>query len=677
MKQTIQKLLNNETFVATLLILLTTIFTYGISIPQLGYYHDDWYLLWSGEARGAASIIPLFATDRPFMGAVYSFVYRLLGETIVNWHVYALLWRFIGGLAFFWILRLLWPEHKYVTTLMVVLFMVYPGFLSIPNANTKQNHLYGFGTALLSIALMLEATKTKNQAWKIISYLLSLLLTANYLFIYEYMIGFEGTRILLLGYSLYQEGVKNVRTLIGETLKRVWPYFLVTAGFLYWRVFLFEGERNATDAGRLAASYLTDFRNMSLRLILETVKDFLDTTIFAWFATPYVWIASARYSELITAMGIAVLVIALVVLYTLISKRAWGIGQSEKDSVLIRDFIWIGSFIILCAVVPVIFSDRQVELFDAYKSYGLHPIPGVVLFVTGFVLMLQPNFRKWVPITLIGISVTTQILNANDWGRYWEFQRQMWWQLTWRAPDIQDDTLVMTYSSGGYNPEQDYEIWGPINLIYRPGRAEAPAIQAEVLNSDIAFDILKFEERNSMVRDIRLHRDFNNVLLMSVSPISSCLHVLDGTLPVYSASDALLLKQVGAYSHVERIIPSATAPTPPSAIFGTEPEHNWCYYYQKASLARQMGDWERVKELYREAKRLGLETDDKSELIPYLEALVNLGNYEDARTLYSKEIKGSAAMRLPLCTQLASDPPAYPPEFDYDYEMINQILCKE
>lgn len=676
MKQTFQKLFNNETFVATLLIFLTTLLTYGVSIPQLGYYRDDWYLLWSGESRGAASIIPLFATDRPFMGVVYSYAYRLLGDTIINWHLYALLWRFIGGLAFFWILRLLWPEHKYVTTLMVVLFMIYPGFLSIPNANTKQNHLYGFGTALLSIALMLEATKTKNQVWKIVSYLLSLLLTANYLFIYEYMIGFEGTRVALLGYSLYRDGTRNIGALMGGTLKRVWPYFLVTAGFLYWRIFMFEGERNATDAGRLAASYISDFRNMSLRLVLETVKDFLDTSIFAWFATPYVWISSARYSELLTAVGIAVLVIAFVFLYTILSRRIWGIGQSEKDSVLIRDFTRLGAFIILFAIIPVIFSDRQVELFDAYKSYGLHPIPGVVLFVSGIVLMLQPAFRKWMVIALLAISVTTQLLNANNWAQYWEFQRQMWWQLTWRAPDIQDDTLLMTYSASGYNPEQDYEIWGPVNLIYRPGLYEAPAIQAEVLNSAIAFDIVKREVRNNMVRDIRLHRDFNNVLLMSMSPISSCLHVLDGTLPVYSASEASLMKQVGAYSRVERIIPTATAPTPPSAIFGAEPEHNWCYYYQKASLARQTGDWERVKEVYSEANKAGFDTDDKSEMIPYLEALVNLGNYEDARTLYSKEIKGSAEMRLPLCNQLATDP-GYPPEFDYDYEMINQILCNE
>src|SRR5574339_809252 len=222
MKQTIQNLFKNETFIATLLVLLTTVITYGVSIPKLGYYHDDWFVLWSGQARGAQSIIPLFSTDRPFMGVVYSFVYRLLGDAVINWHLYALLWRFIGGLAFFWILRLLWPEHKYLTTLMAVLFIVYPGFLSEPNANTKQNHLYGFGTALLSIAFMLEAMRTNRQGWKIVFSILSILLTAKYLWIYEYMIGFEGTRLILLGYALFRDGVRQWRALAGEILKRIW-----------------------------------------------------------------------------------------------------------------------------------------------------------------------------------------------------------------------------------------------------------------------------------------------------------------------------------------------------------------------------------------------------------------------------------------------------------------------
>lgn len=674
MKQVFQKLFKNETFIAILLIFLTTVITHGLSIARLGYYHDDWYLLWSGAARGAESIIPLFSTDRPFMGVVYSYVYRLLGDNVINWHLYALLWRFLGGMAFFWILRLIWPKQKYITTLMTVLFIVYPGFLSEPNANTKQNHLFGFGTALFSIAFMLQAIKTSSMVWKISWGLLSVICTANYLFIYEYMIGFEGLRLVLLGYLLFRDGLRAFRSLAKEILKKWWPYPIVVAVFLYWRLFIFDSSRNATDASGLFGDYLGNLRYMSIRLLFETAKDFLDTSILAWFVKPYHSFASAEYSALTSALLIGGLVALLIFIYSFLTRKLWDAEYNEETPGLIKDFIWIGTFAIVCAVSPVVLSGRQVDLTDAYKSYGLHPIAGVVLFVTGILLMFQRNFRKLALISLVIISVATQQLNANRWEQFWDYQRETWWQLTWRAPDIKDDTLVMTYFPDGYRLQQDYEVWGPVNLIYRPNPSEAPVIQAEVLTSETAYDILKQNILNNRVRDIKLHRDFHNLLLLSLPSSSSCVHIIDGTLPVYSESETLLIQQVGEYSRVDRIIPLGQSPVPPFAIFGSEPPHDWCYYYQKASLARQAGDWNEIGRLYDQALDQGLVARDKSEVFPFFEGLVNLGRYEDARAIYNKDIKGRGKIRFSLCTSLTEDP-GYPPDFGYNYKKIYEILC--
>jgi hypothetical protein len=110
-------------------------------------------------------------------------------------------------------------------------------------------------------------------------------------------------------------------------------------------------------------------------------------------------------------------------------------------------------------------------------------------------------------------------------------------------------------------------------------------------------------------------------------------------------------------------------------IFGAEPPHGWCYYYQKASLARQTGDWEEIGRLYNQVNDLNLETNDKSEMIPFFEALVNLGRHEEARVLFNKQIKGNSEMRFPLCTFLEEHNPDYPPEFGYDYQTIYEILC--
>ncbi|HLO15100.1 MAG TPA: hypothetical protein VK206_09735 [Anaerolineales bacterium] len=676
MKQTMQKLFKHETFVAALLILLTTAITYGMSIPHLGYYYDDWYLLWSGQTRGAGSLISFFSTDRPFMGVVYSYVYRLLGESIVNWHLYALLWRLIGGLAFFWILRLTWPKHKYMTTLMAVLFVVYPGFLSQPDAATKENHLFGFGTGLLSIAFMLQGLKTSSRIGKTFYSLISIVLTANYLFIYEYMIGLEGMRLALLGFTLFQNDFTDLRTFLKNIVRNWWPYPLVMAGFLYWRLFIFEGSRNATDATQLASSYRGDLLSMSVRLILESFKDFLDTTLFAWFVEPFHLYTRAGYSGLLLSFLVAGIIIALVWLYSLLFKKWWGAEFSEADTpTLTKNFMGLGALITLCAIVPVVLSAREFDPTDAYKSYGLHPSGGVILWITGLILLLRPNFRKWGFLILIAISVSTQLLNAMNWARYWDDQREAWWQLTWRAPDIRNNTLVIAYFSNDFSFQQDYEIWGPVNLIYRQGQANFPRISAEVLNEATALNILRGDVLGRHMRDFSLPRDFTKLLLISLPSENSCIHVIDGTLPIYSEYESLLIRRVGTRSLVKRILPEGKAPVPPAAIFGTEPAHNWCFYYQRASLARQTGDWKEIGRLYDQTVAKGLRASDKSEVFPFLEGLVNSGRYDDARKLAEREVKGRDMLIYDVCESLAKDP-GYPLDFKYNYAMLHQILCE-
>ena len=44
--------------------------------------------------------------------------------------------------------------------------------------------------------------------------------------------------------------------------------------------------------------------------------------------------------------------------------------------------------------------------------------------------------------------------------------------------------------------------------------------------------------------------------------------------------------------------PDLTLPAPP---FATEPGHTWCYFYEKAELARQIQDWDQIVALGSEA----------------------------------------------------------------------------
>ena len=77
-----------ETILAVGLIVLATLLTYGVLISQLGFYRDDWYLLWTAESQGMAGILKLFRGDRPFVGWLYSFDFSMLGISPFGWHLY-------------------------------------------------------------------------------------------------------------------------------------------------------------------------------------------------------------------------------------------------------------------------------------------------------------------------------------------------------------------------------------------------------------------------------------------------------------------------------------------------------------------------------------------------------------------------------------------------------------
>jgi len=101
-------------------------------------------------------------------------------------------------------------------------------------------------------------------------------------------------------------------------------------------------------------------------------------------------------------------------------------------------------------------------------------------------------------------------------------------------------------------------------------------------------------------------------------------------------------------------------------------EHDWCYYYQKMNLARQMEDWQAVAQLADEAQSLDFRPEDYSEWVPALEAYATLGEAKRARQA-AAIIKSDRNMRFYLCRELEKGPLFPPP---YDYEQVLELLCE-
>jgi hypothetical protein len=95
----------------------------------------------------------------------------------------------------------------------------------------------------------------------------------------------------------------------------------------------------------------------------------------------------------------------------------------------------------------------------------------------------------------------------------------------------------------------------------------------------------------------------------------------------------------------------ATAgPAPIRDVFGPEPARSWCYYFQKADLARQLGDWKGILDLEQEAGRLGYSSRFGPEVLPFIEAHARLGNWQNALEISRAAQRTVSEMEPLLCS---------------------------
>jgi hypothetical protein len=128
---------------------------------------------------------------------------------------------------------------------------------------------------------------------------------------------------------------------------------------------------------------------------------------------------------------------------------------------------------------------------------------------------------------------------------------------------------------------------------------------------------------------------------------NACLRVLD---PIYAEDPFLQGRDVLMnVTNPSLIIPDPAAPPPDPEIFGPEPEHDWCYYFQKADLARQTGDWKTVVALYKEAQDKSLTPSLGTEYIPFIEAYAQTGEWKKASSLTRLAQKTNAGQKKILC----------------------------
>jgi len=637
-----------ESWLSVLVVVMATLLTYAPLIRQLGFYRDDWYLLWTSESEGSNGLLKLFAGDRPFLGWIYIFDFKILGSNPLGWHVYALLLKIVSAMALLWLIREIWPARKVESVFFVLLFVVYPGFYQQPNALTFKQLLLAYAASLLSLACTFYAIRADRRTRRVLSAVLSAILFIFYIFIYEALVGMEAVRLLLIWYYYYRQTYKWKESL-RSAAKWFVPYFLLSFLFVVWRVFIFQSTRRATSIDVLALNYKS--LHGFIQLPVETFKDIIESTILAWGVPFYQFTVSARYGDLGFAFVVAFLVIALSGAYYFFSQKRIKLIESEQKTDSMLDWLILGLCITVVTTLPIIAAGRNVLFGIQWDRYTYQSSMGVAMLISGFVFYgLRGRLRLLVLMLLIMSGVATQILSAQFYRDFWEMERAAWWQLYWRAPQIADGTTVIASLPGAYQLAEEYEVWGPLNLFFQRGK---PLMYSgQITYQNLPVDIKRGLQEERLVRGtILVNRNYGQSLVISIPAYNSCLHVYHGVLGL-PLNEHPLITMTAPYSRNDWIQVNANSPVPPEDIFGEEPAHNWCFYYQKINLALQSGDWSDAARISDEAISRDFRPEDDTEWLPVLFAYANSG--QPKKLKQTSKFIDDKYTRWYLCDQLKS-----------------------
>jgi len=176
---------------------LTSILSFGLLIPSLGFYQDDWHHIFYFSQGGAEGLKQFLFTDsRPFAYLIYVPLFKLLGTRPVAWQVTALLFRFFIVFSFWGVLNQIWKESYKRNAIVASVFLVYPVFLLQPMSVMFALHWIMYLVYMLSLLLMLKAIQSSRYFVALMS--IALLLEVFHLLIMEYFVGIEFLRPIFL-----------------------------------------------------------------------------------------------------------------------------------------------------------------------------------------------------------------------------------------------------------------------------------------------------------------------------------------------------------------------------------------------------------------------------------------------------------------------------------------------
>lgn len=642
-------------WITPLVFALVTLFSYGILAFQQGYYWDDWAFSWTRSHLGFQGLLDQFSVNRPIRAYWEALLSPLQGGGLQAWQIYHLMIRWVTSLAMWKLLSTLWTEKKWQNALAALFFLLYPGFTQSPLAVTYQYFWSWLFFFFLSLILMLQALR--NPRHRRLKFGLSLALSGVVLFGLEYLIGLEALRFIFLWLAL-SASTPDLKERAKKSLLFYAPYLALLLIYLFWRIFLYKNTIYTVDATSLSWSGLWTQLVQTLPLV----------TLRAWLrvlSQPFA-LESGLSPRLALVMGTILLVGtgALTRYFKYLAAHETNFLARKRD----WDWEWLFLAVIslLLAGIPFYAAKFPIKLTFPEDRFTFSFMFGVSLLLTWLFSLIKDETQRFTLAALtISLAMTTQIANSDVYRREWRLQQRFAQELFWRAPSIAPGTLILSEDTGVF-PHNDDEAFGfLVNWAYNPQQNDKElAYEYFYLSARLGGDLPSLQKGEPIFKDhyaASFTGTTDRILVLQYSP-PSCLRIFD---PRYDSDvpfaprnvDSPAMGTLALPRGLEAALPLSTPQTliskekanPPAWLFGNEPERNWCYYFEKADLARQYGDWEKVAKLGDQAFAIPYAPADAAEYLPFIEAYARLGRTDDAL-----ELAETAAAQTPLLKPMLS-----------------------
>ncbi|HUV16672.1 MAG TPA: hypothetical protein VMW28_08945 [Pelolinea sp.] len=620
-----------------LVLLAVTLAAYGMMIFTTGLFGDDPGFLYTYYRFGAEGYKGYLGWQRPFASVIYQAVTTLFKLKIPLYQLTTILLRSLSAWLLFLNIRKALPGSRWPALWAAILSAVYPGFLQQPITLEYLLHFVALPAFLGSILLMQISLEEQNRIKQWITAILSLVMMGG-MFSIEYFVGLELLRPLLVWIKLPNEG--DTKKQLFATGKKWLPYFLVLIGYLYWHLFIFTSKKYQPT---LLETMWTDPSGI-LQLLKRIGHDL-------WLAGVQVWgnlgkiTVKGRLGIFSLACGIAVAV-ALFIFFRL-QKQESGEKRSTPRSLW---FIGFGILVMLAGGPPIWFADIPMTIDYPWDRTTLCLFIGACLTLAGILFLLPGNIRTGLLSILVGLSVTFHIQNNNSYLREWNQVRDIFWQLTWRAPDIQPHTMIMydglpTY----YYPSNSYTPL--LNWTYDPGAEGSERKYKTIEISQRLGNVLPSLEPDVTIAHGKFEGNTSRSIVIFKTS-SGCLHVLRPVDRKYR-DIAPTLNEAMALTDENLILPDPAQPAVPPAFMGPEPAHGWCYYLQKAELARQEEDWVVVAKIAAEVESQSLAPPVPFDWVVFVEGFARQGDWDNALSYLDRVVSEPPYYDTAVCTFLS------------------------